>query len=113
MKSPKIGNLRNRITFQNKLRVSDSAGGYTTSWEDYANVWAEVKALSGLERLKAEQQYVPVTHKVIVRYSPSKPYDASMRILFDSREFAIKKLVKMDEGRTEWIEIIATESDPS
>jgi len=113
MKKVSIGDLRNRVVFKNKARTSDGAGGFTSTWSTVATVWAKVVPISGTERLKAEQLYTPISHKIYVRYSRTVTYTPSMKIEFDGREFAIRTITKIDEGRTEFLEIVAIEGDPS
>ena len=47
-----IGNLDQRITLQEKVRVSDGSGGWLKEWQPLvgnATVWADVLALAGGE----------------------------------------------------------------
>jgi head-tail adaptor len=70
----RAGKLRHRIDLVKVSSVQDSTGG--TNWSAdvvYANVWASVEALSGMETLVMESQASLVTHQVIIRYIGAAP----------------------------------------
>jgi SPP1 family predicted phage head-tail adaptor len=59
--------LRYKMTLQSEVQTPDTAGGYTRSWQDIAELWAEITPLSGRERLVAMQLESNVTHRVLIR----------------------------------------------
>jgi len=70
----RAGKLRHRIDLVKVSSVQDSTGGFNLSADVvYANVWASVEALSGMETLVMESQASLVTHQVIIRYIGAAP----------------------------------------
>lgn len=65
-----IGQMRARVTIQNRTVVRDALGAARESWADVATVWAEVVPVSGQERLvsSADVPLATATHRVMIRY---------------------------------------------
>lgn len=83
--------LRNKVAIQQPVRISDGAGGYTQSWEDFAVVSAEIEPFSGRERFSSFQLKSEVSHKITIRYIAG--INSDMRIMLGSREFNIRSSV--------------------
>lgn len=75
------GQLRHRITIQQKQVSQNSYGEEIVTWTDLAIVWASVEDLSGREFYEARQiPTAEVTTRVRIRYrSDVKP---TMRVVF-------------------------------
>ena len=43
----RVGELRDRVTVRRKVRVSDEAGGWTTSWRDWGVFWCQAVTRTG------------------------------------------------------------------
>jgi SPP1 family predicted phage head-tail adaptor len=99
----RISKLQQRITIQRRSSTLDAYGQEINSWSDIGTVWAEVKPLSGREKMRTNAMVVEsqLTHQVTVRYStlflPSTSADA-WRILFESRIFNITASWNVDES---------------
>lgn len=99
----RISKLQQRITIQRRSSTLDAYGQEINSWSDIGTVWAEVKPLSGREKMRTNAMVVEsqLTHQVTVRYStlflPSTTADA-WRILFESRIFNITASWNVDEA---------------
>lgn len=68
------GKLRHRIDIVKVSPVQDSAGG--VNWSVgivYANVWASIEALSGMESWAAQSEVATGSHQIIIRYIPGAP----------------------------------------
>ena len=98
--------LRQRLTLQQEVQTPDSAGGYTRSWQDVASLWAEIVPVSGREAWFAGQLQSEVTHKILLRYRSG--VSAGMRLLFESRVFAIRYVMNVRE-ENELLELLAQE----
>lgn len=83
--------LRHRIKFEKPVRVMDSAGGFTTNWTKFAEVWAEILPRSGQEEVVAEQ-IMPV-HKVTITIRYLAGLTESMRIAYQDRKFEILNIL--------------------
>lgn len=98
----RISRLQQRITVQRRSSTLDAYGQEINSWTNIATVWAEVKPISGREKLRSNAMVVEaqLTHEVTVRYSalftPPTSADA-WRILYGSRTFNIEASMNIDE----------------
>lgn len=101
MTAPLIGALRGRVTLQQPVRDPDDGGGVEKTWEDVADVWAEVSALSGYEAVAAGRLSGSVTHKVRIRHRLG--VGPEMRFAFGGRVLAIVAVTDPD-GRRRWLE---------
>lgn len=98
--------LRHKLTLQQEVQTADGAGGYTRSWSDVADVWAEILSASGgaasgirggKEILFAGQLQSQVTHKILLRARDG--VTAGMRLLFENRAFNIVYIADTGENR--------------
>lgn len=101
-----VSRLRHRLTLQQETQTADGAGGYTRTWSDVADVWAEIISVSGTassgsrggkEILFAGQLQSQVTHKILLRYRDG--VTAGMRLVFENRAFNIITLADTGENR--------------
>ena len=82
------GKLRHRIDIVKVSPVQDLAGGVNFSIGIiYANVWASVESLSGMESWAAQSEVAIGSHQITIRYIPGapgyvfgQPYTAGMLI---------------------------------
>ena len=99
----RISKLQQRIIIQRRSSTLDAYGQEINSWTNIGTVWAEVKPLSGREKLRTNAMVVEsqLTHQVTVRYSalflPSVDADA-WRIMFGTRIFNITASWNVDEA---------------
>ena len=106
-----VSRLRHRITLQQEIKTADGAGGYTRSWQNVTDLWAEINIISsrfryGRERLYAGQIQSELTHKIIIRYRSG--ITASMRLLFENRVFNIRSIANLQEN-DEILELLVEE----
>lgn len=97
--------LRHKLTLQQEIRTPDGAGGYTKSWEDVVDLWAEIIPVSGNEQLFGMQLQAKISHKILLRYRTG--IDAGMRLVFENRAFNIRYSVNVAENN----EILAVFAD--
>jgi len=89
------GQLRKRLTIQQRSTAQDSYGQPLTAWADVATVWGAVEPLNGRELLAAEAVQSEITHQVVMRYRPG--ITAKMRVLYGSRVFDIQNVLDENE----------------
>ena len=95
--------LRHKLTLQEEVQNSDGAGGTIKSWQDVADLWAEIipiNTLSGAASKKllfGGQIQSEISHKVMVRYREG--ITPAMRLVFDSRIFSIRYVANIEERR--------------
>lgn len=87
--------LRHRLMLQEEVMTPDEGGGYIRSWDDVANIWAEIVPLNGRERLFAGKLQAEVTHRVTIRYTNN--ISTSNRLIFESRVFNIRAVMNSME----------------
>ena len=104
----RIGHLRQRISVERPVRTSDGGGGAAESWVLVAEVWAQIRPLSGSERAEADGLAGRVSHEVIMRYRDDVGPDD--RIAFDGRLFDIRAALDVDERRR-FLKCLAEERD--
>jgi SPP1 family predicted phage head-tail adaptor len=96
MRKTTASHLRQKLTLQSEIRTQDTAGGYTRSWQDVADLWAEITSLGGREKLMAMQLESAVTHRIVVRAGTF--IDASQRLSGDGRIFYIRSVTPIENG---------------
>ena len=98
-----VGSLDRRIRIETLTVGKDAQGGHTETWALLAVVWAEVKALSGTERLLAAQVTPQALIKFRIRYRSD--FDETARIVYEERNYDIQPPVA-EIGRRDGLEII-------
>jgi SPP1 family predicted phage head-tail adaptor len=107
----RAGDLRKRITFQQRSASVDGYGQQVTTWTDMFTVWAEIEALTARELFAAQSVQSEATHMITVRYrtefaNPS--VTNGYRIAYGGRIFNISGATDPDE-RKRTIKITAAE----
>lgn len=59
--------MRHRCTMQKPVRVKNSTGGFTTTWTDIGNPWAEITLPTGRTSPVAEKLTAAVTAEIRMR----------------------------------------------
>ena len=87
------GKLRHRIDIVKMSPVQDSAGGINLSQVViFANVWASVEGLSGMETFAARSEVSASSHQIIIRYIGAAPSWQALNI------YPAGFLIKDDNG---------------
>lgn len=102
----RIGDLRLRVTLQAEGATSDDGGGYVSSWEDIASVWAQIVPLTGNEVFVHARVEAHVTHRITMRYRSD--VTTAMRLIYQERVFNIRAVLNSDE-RNRWLYLLAEE----
>jgi len=64
----RAGQLRHRLQLQSATTAPDDFGQPIPTWSTYADVWGEVRPLTGRERYTAQQVQSSLSHQVRIRY---------------------------------------------
>lgn len=98
--------LREAITFQERTRTSDGAGGYTETWAAVsgAPTRAYVRQLSSGEQWASQRTEGRSTHMIVVRYSAA--INETMRAVIRGREYNLEPPNNV-EMSDRWLEIKA------
>jgi SPP1 family predicted phage head-tail adaptor len=101
--------LRHRLTLQQEVQTPDGAGGSQRTWENVADLWAEINTVIhkfGDEKLVAGQMQSAITHKITLRYRTG--ITTGMRFVYDERAFNIRNIMNVQENN-EILELLVEE----
>jgi SPP1 family predicted phage head-tail adaptor len=94
------GDLKHRVRIDGPRPTSDNVVGEPQSaWEEIGRFWANVRPVQGREVEYAKQLAATVTHKVRMRWTDR--VNATCRLVFGGREFAINAVIDPAEDRRE------------
>ncbi len=99
MRAPTLdpGNLRHRIDLESQNEVADGGGGFTTSWQLVAKVWAALEPVNNSQRVVTDKVNVLTFHKITIRWrADCLP---QMRFNKAGRKFLINSLHDPDETK--------------
>ena len=100
----RAGKLREKITFQEPIRVSNDSGGYTTTYSDVLDTFAAVEEVSSNPYLIANQENIDNLVRITIRYRPVLPIENGYRAVWRGFNFTVNN-IKVDPMRTK-IEIM-------
>jgi SPP1 family predicted phage head-tail adaptor len=100
------GKLRHQITLQILSGAQDSTGGFSSSYQNVATVWASIEAVIAKDNLAANEFVSQVTHKITIRYMDG--VTSAMRVVFKERDFQVQGVLNPDE-RTKLLILLAVE----
>lgn len=83
--------LKRRITIEQLVLTSDGAGGFSESWNQFNQVWAEVSPLNGQEILYGEQLITKKKYTITIRYIEG--VNENMRLWLGARSFNIVSIL--------------------
>ena len=95
------GNLDQRISIQVRDLVVDQVGQPIEVWLPVAELWANIKHLSGAESIRGDAPLSTLRASIRIRWRAG--LDAGMRVLHGATVYEIKALVP--QGR-EWIDLV-------
>lgn len=101
------GDMRERITIQQRPVSLDSIGENTAAWVDVATVWASAEPLSGREYFAAGQQQQTVDVRFRIRYRADVTGD--MRVLWRGQAHDIVGPPINVQGRREDLELMTVQ----
>ena len=96
------GMLREPLTIQRQVSVSDGMGGQAIQWITLATIRAHVAPLSGREVVQAMQLQASITHRIYMRYRADlTPAD---RIVMRGQPLQVRAIINV-EMRNRWLEL--------
>lgn len=96
------GKLNQRITIEQRVTGEDAIGQPVDTWETVAELWADVRFLSGIAAIKAGAD-VSIS-KVSIRIRHRTGLDAGMRVLFDGKTFDIQSA--LPDGKRQFVDLV-------
>ena len=88
-----IEQLRNRITFNTKTSVSDSAGGFVNTLVPYYTCWAEMVSNSNSKTNITGRDSLNDAITFRIRYTSGKTFTNALVITFKSRTYLINSII--------------------
>jgi len=92
-----IGQLRNRITFNTKTSVSDSAGGFVNTLVPYYTCWAELASNSNSRTNIAGKDNINDGLLFRIRYTSGKTFTNALVITWKSRTYMINSIINEND----------------
>lgn len=87
----RAGELRDRVTIQQKTTSSDSEGMVTETWHDIATVWATILPIRGREYFQAAAVQSETTTRIKMRYRVGVA--SGMQAVFGTQVFDIQSVI--------------------
>jgi SPP1 family predicted phage head-tail adaptor len=91
----RAGQLRNRVTIQQPVRITNVIGESEITWQDVREIWCNITPQSAREQLRNNQPDHTITHIVKCRYTPELQPDR--RLVFKDRILNISSVINVDE----------------
>lgn len=95
------GRLDQRINIQKLDLAVDAVGQPTDVWSPMAELWANIKHLSGAESIRGDAPLSTLRASIRIRWRSG--LDAGMRVVHGATVYEIKALVP--QGR-EWLDLV-------
>ena len=89
--------LRHRLALEEIQREEDEGGGFTETWVEVAELWADLRPAAGGESVESDRLTGRVTHEVSLRYRPG--VQPAMRFRKGTRLFHILAVIDVDTHR--------------
>jgi SPP1 family predicted phage head-tail adaptor len=93
------GQLRKRITIQQRSTTVDGFGQPALSWVDLATVWADIQVLYGQQLARSQSIYNMTSHQIVIRFQS---------FLSDVRKVGSYRAVYVGAGTTRYFDIGAS-----
>ena len=102
-----IGDLKHSVTLQYSTRVADGMGGFATTWNDAATVYAAIWPISAKEAVQSMGVAMTITHRIRMRYRAN--IRSSWRIKHGNRYYNIVSIINPNMER-KWLDILVKEA---
>ena len=100
----RAGQLNRRVTIERKTGGVDAIGQpLPEGWETFAQVWANVRHLSGSESIKAGAVTSEVKASIRIRYRSD--INAGMRVVLGAKTYEIRAVMP-DDVRREYVDLV-------
>ena len=100
-----VRRLDKYVSIQRRSTVKDGYGQESTEWVEVKSVWAEIRPITGREKMRAGAIEMTVTHTVAIRFDADLEPLIEMdncRITCRGRAFRVKSAIDLNEER-KWI----------
>lgn len=91
----RAGELRHRVTLEQRTQTVASQGSLTPIWQGVATVWAAVEPVGGDEGERGKHADATITHRVRIRYRPD--VSPKMRVSYGDRRLEVVAVLNQEE----------------
>jgi SPP1 family predicted phage head-tail adaptor len=102
----RAGQMRDRITIQQRTVTRGAMGAPVDAWADVATVWAQFDPLRGREFFSSKQEQTENSVRFWIRYRAG--IENKMRISFGGKYYDIEAVIDV-RGRHQTLEIMTRE----
>lgn len=103
------GDLRHRVTLEQRVQAADDGVGLTTTYAPVATVWAAIRGVRGAMYVERVQVGEGATHSIRIRYRDPAGFD---HVSEGARRWRVRSALDRD-GDRRWLEIMAEELTPA
>jgi SPP1 family predicted phage head-tail adaptor len=96
------GQLRDRVTIEQRGTTRDAAGQKVAGWAALATVWANVRHQSGAEVIRADAEVSVVRASIRLRFR--EDVTAGMRVVKGSTVYDVKAV--LPDSRREFVDLV-------
>ncbi len=97
----RAGQLRHRVTIQQKSVTQNGYGEEVITWQDVATVWAAIEPLQGREYLEGKQVQAEVTTRIRIRYRSG--IQPEMRVTWGSHAYDVQAVIEPESRKKELV----------
>jgi SPP1 family predicted phage head-tail adaptor len=97
------GQLNRKITIQSIGSSVDSIGQPVETWSTFAQPWANIRFLNGVESVKADAEVSVSKASIRIRYR--QDITAAMRVSYNSITYQIKAVLP-DEAKRDHVDLV-------
>ena len=97
----KAGSLNHRVEVQSQQATFDDIGQPSTTWQTVAQLWANVRYVSGLSAIKSGADTSVVKASIRVRHGS---FNAGQRVLHDGKVFDIQAV--LPDGKRQYVDLV-------
>jgi len=91
----RAGRLRHLATLQEKVKVSDGAGGNSVDWIESRKLWCDIRPISAAQKFESMRKESSISHEITIR--GTEDVTTKNRIMFKGRLFNIDGIRDIDE----------------
>ena len=92
----RIGQLRERISFEQVTQVDDGGGGSEETWSEVVKVWAKVRPLSGREQIQASKESSTTLYRITIR---SRSVSSTWRVIWGAKTLNVREILEGDSSQ--------------
>ena len=110
MSGLEAGRLNRRINVTRPQDMPDGHGGFITTWQPVATIWAEVISQNGREAVLSQALQGVSSYRITVRYRPDLAISPKYQIDLDGKTLNVRSVADPDGRRVALVIFADTEA---